>query len=189
MSSRIRSNFFEYVFIGLLASLAAVHLLLFAFYRSERGNLYYSFFAGGLALTIFLNRLYNHAQITAQASVLTDIARNVSQAFAIVSLLAFLYIEFVGRVSRLFWAIIVLWLVSIGLLVGEVSLPFPYFLAMLGVTFADCLRIIGQSLVKRRPGAWNIAAGVALFVVGVVNNVSFERKIHFLPAWLGEFSL
>jgi serine phosphatase RsbU (regulator of sigma subunit) len=189
LSRRARSNSFEYVFVGLFVALAAVHLLLFAFYPAARGNLYYSLFVGGLALTIYLNRLYNLGDITAQTRLLTDIARNISQASAIVALLAFLYIEFVGRVSAFFWVIIASWLVCIGLLTAQVSLPFPYFLMMLGVTLIDCLRIIGQSLVKRRAGALNIAAGVGLLVFGVANNIAFERKAHFLPAWLQEYNL
>jgi serine phosphatase RsbU (regulator of sigma subunit) len=179
----------DYVFVGLLISFAVVHFLLFVFYRRERGNLYYSFFVAGLAATILLNRLINDSHFSAMTAAVLDVVRQATQAIALLSLLAFLYVEFVGRVSRLFWALSALWLVCIALIVVRISLPFPFMLVMLAVTLIVSMRVLAGALARKKAGAWNIAAGVAVLIVGVANNVAFERGVHFVPEWFHEINL
>jgi len=189
LEDRSRGERLDYVFIGLLSALALVHFLLFVFYRQARGNLFYSFFVLGIAATIWLSSLTNTAHFGAITALLGDIARQDVQSLSVISLLAFLYVEFAGRPSRFFWILLLFWLVSLVLHAAQVYRAFPFVLVMLVITLADCLRIMIRALVKGRDGAWIIAAGIGIFVFGVANNVAAERDIIEVPAWLYHLNL
>lgn len=179
----------DYVFIGLLFAFAFAHFLLYVFYRRERGNLYYSFFVVGLSVTILFNRLINDSHFSAMTAAVLDVARQFTQAAALMSLLAFLYVEFAGRVSRFYWTLLILWSVCIGLIAARISLPFSFMLVMLAMTRFDSVRVLALALARKKAGSWNIAAGVAALIVGVASNVAFEHEIHFLPEWLHNINL
>ncbi|MDQ4123082.1 MAG: SpoIIE family protein phosphatase [Acidobacteriota bacterium] len=191
LEKRVGESWLNYVLIGLLFALALVHFLLFVFYPRASGNLPYSFHVAGIAATILLNNLISDWHFSVTASALMDITRQVTQAVAIMLLLAFLYIEFTDkqRVSRFYWLLWVLWLVCLAAIVARVSLPFPFYLWLLFLSLGDSVRIIVQSLVKRKSGALNLAAGVLVLVVGILNNVAFERRLIAVPNWLYELNL
>lgn len=123
--SRAHSERLDYVFIGLLSALALVHFLLFVFYRRARGNLFYSFFVFGLAATFWLSSLTNTNHFGAIVTLLSDVVRQDVQSLAVISLLAFLYVEFVNRPSRFFWILLFLWLFSLVLHAAQVYRGFP----------------------------------------------------------------
>jgi serine phosphatase RsbU (regulator of sigma subunit) len=68
-------------------------------------------------------------------------------------------------------------------------MPFPFYLWLLLLTLGDSTRIIIQSLVKQQLGAKVIAIGVGVLVVGILNNIAFERSIIAVPDWLHEVNL
>ncbi len=173
---RAQSERTEYIFMGLLWSLALVHFLLFVFYRAARGNLYYSLFVLGLGLTIWLTNLGSTAHFGATPYLVRDILRVNVQSLAILALLAFLYVEFMTRFSRIFWVLCALWAVVIGFQWARFRSDFDYTLAMLIMTLADALRIMFIALWRRRDGAWIIATGIGFLVVGVAFNIVIERK-------------
>ncbi|CAN5538788.1 hypothetical protein BH18ACI1_BH18ACI1_13320 [soil metagenome] len=187
--NRARGERLDYVFIGLLSALALVHFLLFVFYRRARGNLFYSFFVFGLAATFWLSSLTNTNHFGAIVTLLSDVVRQDVQSLAVISLLAFLYVEFVNRPSRFFWILLFLWLFSLVLHAAQVYRGFPFVLLMLAITLADSLRIMWHALVERRDGAWIIAAGIGLFVFGVANNVATEQHIIEITEWLYQLNL
>ncbi len=187
--NRARSERLDYVFVGLLWSLALVHFLLFVFYRQARGNLFYSFFVLGLGATIFLTNAANSAHFGATLYLLTDSLRISVQSLAIISLLAFLYVEFNGRISPVFWILCGLWSIVLALKWARVWGESDFTLLLLVVSLADALRIMITALVRRRDGAWIIAAGIGLFVAGVGFNIAFERKFFDVPRWLYELNL
>ena len=189
LERRAREERDDYVFMGLLAALALVHFLLFVFYRGERGNLFYSFFAIGLAATLWLARLTNTGHFGATAALLSDFARNEVQGLAVMSLLAFLYVEFAGRLSRFFWVLLSLWIAGIVLHAAQVSLTAPSTPIMLVVTLADCLRIMVRSLIERRAGAWIIAAGIGVLFVGVAINIAVGNNFVAIPTWLHQLNI
>jgi serine phosphatase RsbU (regulator of sigma subunit) len=188
--TRAREEREDYFFVGLLFALALVHFLLFVFDRRERGNLFYSFFVMGLALTLWLARLASTGHTGATTALAIDIVRNETQGLAVMSLLAFLYVEFAGRVSRFFWILLALWFVCIVLHAGQfISLGSFFTPLMLIVTLADALRIMSRALVKRRAGAWIIAAGIGLLVVCVGVNIAVGNSFIMLPAWFRQANL
>ncbi len=189
IEKRALNNQIDYFFIGLLFAFALAHFLLFVFYRQARGNLYYSFFVAGLGVTILFNRLMNDSNYAVMTVSVMNILRQATQAGALMSLLAFLYYEFVGRLSRFYWILAFLWFVCVAFLIMRISLPLSFMLSMLAATLIDSIRVLVSALARKKPGAWNIAAGVAFLSVGIVNNVLFERGMHFIPRWIYEFNL
>ncbi len=189
LESRLRDERLFYVFVGLFLALALVHFLLFVFYRQALSNFFYSLFVAGLALSFYLQNLLGTAHFGAAAALSTDIARLNVQSLAVISLLIFLYVEFAGRPSRFVWALLAFWLLSIGLHTAQIWNEFPYTLTMLIVTLAACLRIMASALIKRRSGAWIIAAGVLALALGVLINVSIEKKLIKVPDWLYNLNL
>ena len=183
-----REDYPEYLLAGLLVALALVHLLLYVFYRAERGNLFYCFFAAGLALTILLSRAQFGGHYGSVATVLLDIARQTTQATALMSLLAFLYVEFTNRVSRFYYVLLALWLVVMLSHAAQVTLSAfqSFVLVMLLVTLAACLVIVVRALARRQDGAWIIAAGVITLALSVLSNVGIERGFVALPEWMSK---
>jgi hypothetical protein len=91
------------LFAGILCALALLHLLLFLFYRRERANLYYSFFAFSLGMSILFLAIRNLDIRMAFISGLLFVLFVVSFAVALPSLLAFLYVAFAEKLSKIFW--------------------------------------------------------------------------------------
>ena len=186
---RARSERTDYIFIGLLLSLALVHFLLFVFYRAARGNLFYSLFVLGIGLTILSVNMGNTAHFGAVPYLVRDIVRINVQSLAILSLLAFLYVEFMQRFSRIFWIVCALWTFVIVLQWTKYMTDYDYTLIMLIVTLAEALRIMGVALRRRRDGAWIIASGIVFLVVGIALNITIERKFFDVPRWFYDLNL
>lgn len=189
LENSVRDSFLEYAFVGLLYALGLVHFLLFIFYRRERGNLFYSLFAAGLATTIWMSRLAYAGHLSATATVICEMMQENIQSLAVLSLLAFLYVEFVGRVSRFFWILLAVCLVGIGLAVTQL-LPIVQFTPLiLIIALADCLRIMLGALKKRRAGAWIVAAGIGVFFLCVTINIATGRRFIVVPEWLSDINI
>jgi serine phosphatase RsbU (regulator of sigma subunit) len=189
LESRVRDFRLFYVFVGVFLALALVHFLLYIFYRNAPSNLFYSLFVSGIAMSFWLQNLTQTQHSGATIALVMDIARLNVQSLAVLSLLAFLYVEFIGRPSRFFWSLVGLWLVSIFLHSAQLWRELPHTIVMLFLTLADCLRIMIRALVRRRDGAWIIAVGVALLAVGVAINISIERNFIKIPDWLYQLNL
>jgi serine phosphatase RsbU (regulator of sigma subunit) len=183
LENRFRAVRLFYIFIGLFLALALVHFLLYIFYRRALSNLFYSFFVAGLALSFLFQGFAGVEHFAATLAALNEIMRLNVQSLAVISLLAFLYIEFNGRVSRFFWLLVALWLVDIVRGCAQVGRGLQITLFLIIVTLADCLRIVVTALARRRAGSWIIAAGVMILAVGVVGNISIEREFIRVPAW------
>ena len=148
VENQISDDRTDYSIVGVFFALALIHFLLFIFYRAALGNLFYSFFVLGLALSFLLQNLLGATHFGASTALIIDISRLNIQALAVIALLAFLYVEFAGRPSKFFWFLLVLWTVNIGLSVGQFWKETTHFLVLLMITFADCLRITFQALKK-----------------------------------------
>jgi serine phosphatase RsbU (regulator of sigma subunit) len=189
LESRFRSTRLFDILLGLFLALALVHFLLYIFYRSALSNLFYSFFVTGLALSFLFQGFGASEHFGATLAALNEIARLNVQSLAVISLLAFLYIEFNGRVSRFFWLLVVVWLVDIVRGSAQVYRGYQLTLLLIILTLADCLRIMVMALVRRRDGAWIIAAGVIVLALGVCNNIAIERDFIDVPTWAYNMNL
>lgn len=102
-----------YLFVGVLAALALVHFLLYAFYRTERANLFYSVYAAAFAVNLICGNLvsFGHQGFTSRV-IISSIA-NLAISTVLVALLAFLHVAFGRPFDWRFRAIALLWMVSI----------------------------------------------------------------------------
>ncbi|MGH9900907.1 MAG: SpoIIE family protein phosphatase, partial [Pyrinomonadaceae bacterium] len=193
LERRARNERLDYVFAGLLFALALVHFLLYVFYRRERGNLYYSFFALGLGAFVWLSSVSDTGHHSAAVAALVEGMKTAAQCLAMAALLAFLYVEFTGGLSRFFWVMLWLWVASIAVL--TLTLLFRnqmarlFALAVLFVSLGDSVRIMARALRERRRGAWIIAAGVGVLAASLTVVVAAENKLVAAPAWLYQLGL
>jgi serine phosphatase RsbU (regulator of sigma subunit) len=167
-------------FVGILAALGLLHLLLYAFYRRERGNLFYGIFAFGLAVVQVVNRLYQNGlwdgTDTATKAVVWFVVWCVLFVFVMVSLLAFHYVAFGVRVSKLFRAIAALWVIAALLSVYFVrqNITLLVISTCFVLTLADAIRIMWGALRRGRDGARIVSAGLLLFTAGVLYQLVSE---------------
>ncbi len=170
--------------VGVLITLALLHFLLYAFYRRERANLFYSLFVLSLAATLLLTNAASGdtpgGALTALGATLCFIFFVASYALAFASLLAFLYVAFAEKYTKRFYGLLALWLVLIGIATIYVRADGTLYLACLcfALTLIEAIRIMVRALVARRPGAWIIMAGLLLFAA--MMSLVIGRELRFL---------
>jgi len=166
--------------VGILAALGLLHLLLYAFYRRERANLFYGVFAFGLAVTQVVNRLYQSGvwggAETGTAAAVWFVVWCVLFEFVMVALLAFHYVAFGVRVSKLFRLIVALWAVAALVSAYYVRQRVTLFIlsACFVLTLADAMRIMWGALRRGHDGARIVSAGLLLFTAGVFYQLGSE---------------
>lgn len=175
------------LFVGVLLTLAFLHFLLYAFYRQERANIFYSFFVLGLAATLLLSNNFNgdspSGARSAFAAALYFVVFIVAYAIAFSSLLAFLHVAFDEKMTRRFYAILALWLLLLGVTVFYVRENITLYLASLCflLTLIEAIRIMVRALIKRRAGAWIIMTGLTLFALSMCAVLARELGDFKLP--------
>lgn len=172
---------FDYnqLFVGVLCALAFLHLLIFIFYRRERANLFYSFFAFSMSIgTAFLtlnNTNRNGALFTAIMFVLFVIFYCAS----FLALLTFLYVAFAKKFSGIYW-FLTIYLVALTALViiySRAAFNLYAVIVFMLLAVADALRIMFVALRQKREGAWIIMTGVLIFTVGVLLLLAPELRL------------
>jgi signal transduction histidine kinase len=151
------------------ATIAVLHLLLFAFYPRLTGHLYYSLFTIMAAAIAYLPLRLNMATDLNQYVTLVRLLQ-VSLVLISVFGLRFLYAIFYDRLPRYFW----LWLgggvlVAIVFWNGPINRVFFYSLA----SFVEILRVLTIAVMRRKPYAWLIALGVAAFILASAAQITF----------------
>ncbi len=181
-------------FVGILAALGLLHLLLYAFYRRERGNLFYGIFAFGLALTQIVNRLYQSgmwggADSATEAAVWFVVWCSMF-VVVMVALLAFHYVAFGVRVTKLFGFIAAFWVVSALVSAFYVRTNIALFMlcACFVLTLADAIRIMWGALRRGSDGARIVTTGLLLFTAGVFYQLGSEIFDYRRPPLLEELS-
>lgn len=161
------------LFVGVLFSLALLHLLLYAFYRRERANIFYSLFVISLTMTVLLTNYFNgdvpSGASSATAVTWAFICTIAAFAVAFMSLLAFLHIAFAEKFSKRFYGLVALWLVLVAATCVYVRENITLYLVCLCLllTFVEAIRIVVRALVARRSGARIIMAGLAILAAAM----------------------
>lgn len=170
---------YNQLFVGILSALAFLHLLIFIFYRRERANLFYSFFAFSMGIgTAFLtlnNTNRNGALFTAVMFVLFVIF----YCGSFLALLTFLYVAFAEKFSRIYWFLTIYLVALMALMVIYSRAAFNLYavIVFMLLTVSDALRIMFVALRQKREGAWIIMTGVLIFTVGVLLLLAPELRL------------
>jgi serine phosphatase RsbU (regulator of sigma subunit) len=170
---------YNHLFVGILCALAFLHLFIFIFYRRERANLFYSFFAFSMGIgTAFLtlnNTNRNGAIFTAIMFVLFVIFYCAS----FLALLTFLYVVFAKKFSRIYWflAIYLVALIALMAIFSRATFNLYAVIVFMLLAVSDALRIMFVALRQKREGAWIIMTGVLIFTVGVLLLLAPELRL------------
>ncbi|MGH9942969.1 MAG: SpoIIE family protein phosphatase [Pyrinomonadaceae bacterium] len=180
----------NWLFVGVLVTLALLHFLLYAFYRRERANLFYSFFVLSLAANILLMNSFSGDTPTGARSAfgaaLGFVVSVATYAVAFTSLLAFLHVAFAEKLTKRFYALLALWLVLIATTAVYVRSDITLYFACLclALTLVEGIRIMVRALVRGQAGSWIIAAGLALFAAAMCAVMARELELYRMPAFL-----
>ncbi len=181
----------DYMHIGAALAFALLHLLLFAFYRRERGNLYFAVFALAYAGMTWGGYQLDHPEPDPNVPRLVALLRftftcGIVQAF---TLQRFAHVEFLERTPRLFH-VLLLWGAGVILWVWTVpaeSLRIQPVMYLAIATTAELMRtVILAARGPRRPSAWLIYVGLAaLALAGLVQSLlalgvfgAFQQRVY-----------
>lgn len=187
-STSMRTGFF---FIGILTGLALLHLLLFVFYRAERGNLFYSIYVAAFALNLVCGNLLAFGHQGLASNLRAGILANFLISLVFVSLLAFLHVAFARRFGWKFWTLVALWTTSVVLS--------SFFLSSLGIltiipsaaiflTFTFDIYLLVNALREKRRGAWILIIGVQLFALSMLIILLAQLKVFTVPGYIEEIN-
>lgn len=161
------------IFVGEAIGLALLHLLLFGFYREKKENLYHAiatFSAAGIAYFAMKGA---HAPTLAGLEVFNSLFQ---ASIVLTSLfgLRFYYEVFVPQRPRRFWVFTAL-AVPLLLFCWRVPKVFIYGFAVL--CFVEQLHVLIRALVRRLSGAWIVAVGGGLSIVGAVATILYDTQV------------
>jgi signal transduction histidine kinase/CheY-like chemotaxis protein len=173
---------------GTLGALGLVHLLLFAFLRRPRSNLYFGAFAILLATAFCLSSVLPVISDDGRLHVaLTTWIVLPAQLLALPALLAFLYSTFNGYVPRHFGLILLASLLFFIAFASRLVPPAafnvltPLYFAILA---AESLRITVLAVLRRRPGALIVGTGAVLMFGLALYAVAVEAMGGTSYVWL-----
>ena len=157
--------------VCILVTLATLHLLLFAFYRGQRANLFYGLFCLGLSAVITVSYFRDLSNFGVVGRVVASSAVRLLLPCVMTSFLAFLHSAFSGGVPRYVPVGLAVWLAAVAayVLYPSFSAVMVVFPALVGL---DGLRVMVKALRTRKDGARIVGAGVVLFSTVVARDVT-----------------
>ncbi len=173
-----------FMFAGILFALALLHFLLFAFYRVERANLFYSIYAAAFAINIMCGNLlaYGHQGMISNVILNSTAATMLSTSF--VALLAFLHVAFRRPLGWIFWTLAAMWMLNAVLRITAITSAGNFNLLpniAITLTFTFSIYLLVQALREKRAGAWILMGGVQLFALGMLSVLFKQLSILKLP--------
>lgn len=154
--------------VCIMATLAAIHLLLFAFYPKQRANLYYGAFTLGMATIILANFIRGSLHYGLVAQLPFSFANRCLFPVPLTFFLAFVHSAFGGRVPRYVWYLLPPWFAAaiVNWTVPEARpVTGPLMVAFMLLVGADAIRVIWQALRRGQEGARIVFAGVLMFAL------------------------
>lgn len=180
-SSSMRIGF---LFVGVLLALALLHFLLYLFYRVERANLFYSIYAAALAFFLICNNLLFFGHLPVLAAVITTVISTLMFAVFFVALLTFIHIAFARPLGKIFWALAILWAITVILkviLLNNIGIFTILTSILIGLSFAFCILLLVSALQEKRPGAWILMSGVQIFALAMFLNLVNQFSLFEFP--------
>jgi len=156
---------FTYIIIqaAILFSFGVLHLLLFALYPQQRGNLFYSLFLFGVAVNDLCLGLLPIIHYGTVGTYRLEVLNNFSiqtQFF----LLAFLYTNFYQRIPRYFWIFVAACVLAVLAITFFRSTSELLLSNLIGIAVGiEAARIMARAIRRRMPDAWIVGIGILLF--------------------------
>ena len=166
---------------AIFLSISVIYFLLYLFYSNNIEYLYYAFFTFSFSYLFASSALSNilHSETT-----YFFIDSIISQLFVLaisVSILAFLYQIFYGRLLNIFRYVLLIGITSYILQFYSVfeKITGYIFVGIVGFTSIEILRVIFLAIKHKKNNSWVIGAGVCVFACGIiivfVINILFGR--------------
>ena len=166
-------------FIGIFLSISVIYFLLFLFYSKQKEYLYYTIFTFSIALS-FLNSVLDNI---VSSNLLYFLGFTIIMEFIalaiFLSVLAFLYQIFYGRMLKLFRYLMA---IAIGVYILKLATNYDdtvryIYLAIVFLSSIEILRVVYLAIKRKKNNAWLIGAGVSVFVVGILLLIVYIRFI------------
>ena len=180
------SRYFPIVFFAaIFLTLAAFHFIMFVFVRKKITNLYYSLYCVGIFLVAYVSYYVLTSSDYNSIIALGNAAKYLSPLL-VVPLVAMLHHIFYEKLLKIFWLLILLYIVALGGLYFENNkiVAFCYSILFF-LAIIEIIRIIFKALIKKKDGAWIFAMVFLLApLMGIVtsflpdNMELFNTRIH-----------
>jgi hypothetical protein len=161
--------------IGIFLSISVIYFLLFLFYSKQKEYLYYTIFTFAIALT-FIDNLLDNVVTSDLLYFLGFTLLTPSFMLAVfLSVLAFLYQIFYGRMLKLFRYLLLMGIaIYFLLLIIEYDDILKYiYMTIIFIISIEILRVIFFAIKRKKNNAWVIGAGVSVFVLGILFAILF----------------
>ncbi len=168
-------------------SFAVLHLLLFAFYPKQRGNLYYGLYLLTIVISVLTVIPLRFFQPGTLEILFYWVINTLITAPKYLLLLIFLYTVFEGRIPRRIWIFVIgyaVWslLFFIPFDLSYTASKWMFSIVTLGA-MSEAMRIIIVAWRKKVDGAWIVALGVfSRFFMVVLSNISNIFPSYVIPA-------
>jgi serine phosphatase RsbU (regulator of sigma subunit) len=148
-------------FTGIVLSFGILHLMLFLFSPSFKGNLYYTIFLVLMAASTFLDIQQSFFTRDFDTAGQLLVFHRAVVPFTSIFFLRFLYSIFYSRCPRQFWILAGLMIVAGVVIVISPVERYDYYVYVSTLITIEMVRVLVVATRKRKPGAWIFAAGFA----------------------------
>ena len=157
---------YQAFFLGVFGAFALLHLLLFAFYREARENLYFALLAGIVALLAYL---FLESHLTTDPRFFQLYLRGMNAGWPLLSVAAlrFVYSVFYPRPPRQLYPALA---AALLLMVVGWFLPLavrPWIVVFLLLSSVEMVRTVVVALVRRKAGAGILGLGILTLAAGI----------------------
>ena len=186
VESNTLTGVFIFYFTFFLA-LSFLHLMLFAYYRKNKSNLYCSIFNFSFGIMFIWLLGQQNLLYPDTVAELQIMGRYLPNIYA-PALLALLYTIFYGRLLKIFWLWLAFYVIDFVLSMFNMDSEIIY-VGTLILFVVESLRVIIASIYKKRDGSWIIGTGVIITLTFFTTYtiISFmSHQINFsYKGWLG----
>jgi serine phosphatase RsbU (regulator of sigma subunit) len=173
-----------FLFIGFLLALALLHFLLYIFYRAQRANLYYSFFAASFAINMLCGNYRTFGHQGTLGTLFLSLVAITMIGITFTVLPAFLLVAFRRPTGKIFWTLSLLWVCGLALYMVFLSRytiirVLPNIL--IGLSFTYCIVLLINALRGKQRGAWILLGGVAALQAGMFTLLLAQMGVVSLP--------
>ena len=173
--TQANNTFISAWLIGIFLSISVIYFFLFLFYSKQKEYLYYTIFTFAIALT-FVDNLLDNVVTSDLLYFLGFTLLTPSFMLAVfLSVLAFLYQIFYGRMLKLFR-----YLLLMGIAIYFLLLIIEYddilkniYMIIIFIICLEILRVIFFAIKRKKNNSWVIGAGVSVFVLGILFAILF----------------